>query len=88
VALSVFLVGNLSLCGLPFITGFFSKDLILELIMISRVNVILFLAASGPERLIRIRIQPGQKDPYPHTTRFRINIVTRDVKIFVNIEPS
>ncbi len=32
--------------------------------------------ASGPERLIRIRIQPDQKDPYPHTTRFRINIVT------------
>jgi NADH-ubiquinone oxidoreductase chain 5 len=45
VALRLFLVGNLSLCGLPFITGFFSKDLILELIMISRVNVILFLVA-------------------------------------------
>lgn len=45
VALRVFLVGNLSLCGLPFITGFFSKDLILELIMISRVNAILFLVA-------------------------------------------
>jgi NADH:ubiquinone oxidoreductase subunit 5 (subunit L)/multisubunit Na+/H+ antiporter MnhA subunit len=27
VALRVFLVGNLSLCGLPFITGFFSKEI-------------------------------------------------------------
>jgi NADH:ubiquinone oxidoreductase subunit 5 (subunit L)/multisubunit Na+/H+ antiporter MnhA subunit len=45
VALRVFLVGYLSLCGLLFITRFFSKDLILELIMISRVNAILFLVA-------------------------------------------
>ena len=41
----IFLVGNLRLCGLPFISGFFSKDLILELIIIRRVNVFLFLVA-------------------------------------------
>jgi len=45
VSASVFLVGNLRLCGLPFISGFFSKDLILELMIIRRTNIILFLVA-------------------------------------------
>lgn len=41
----IFTTANLSLCGLPFITGFFSKDLILELIMIKELSVLrLFLA--------------------------------------------
>jgi NADH-ubiquinone oxidoreductase chain 5 len=45
ISIRVFLVGNLRLCGLPFIRGFFSKDLILELIIMSRVGLPLFMVA-------------------------------------------
>lgn len=44
-ALRIFLVANLSLCGFPFITGFFSKDLILELLMIRNVSIVIFILA-------------------------------------------
>uniref|UniRef100_UPI0030E10CFE NADH dehydrogenase subunit 5 n=1 Tax=Thrips alatus TaxID=1030670 RepID=UPI0030E10CFE len=41
-SLSMFNVANLSLCGFPFLSGFFSKDLILELILLKKVNLIYF----------------------------------------------
>nr|YP_009927490.1 NADH dehydrogenase subunit 5 [Pseudodendrothrips mori]QFO91084.1 NADH dehydrogenase subunit 5 [Pseudodendrothrips mori] len=37
-----FNVANLSLSGFPFLSGFFSKDLILELILMSKINMIFF----------------------------------------------
>ena len=40
---SVMLTANLSLCGLPFLRGFYSKDLILELTITSGINSCLFL---------------------------------------------
>jgi NADH-ubiquinone oxidoreductase chain 5 len=43
ISISVFLVANLRLCGLPFMAGFFSKDLILELLIMRRANVIMFV---------------------------------------------
>lgn len=42
----IFSVANLSLCGIPFMAGFYSKDLILEMIIISSFNVFMFFVAS------------------------------------------
>jgi NADH-ubiquinone oxidoreductase chain 5 len=37
------LIANWSLCGLPFLAGFYSKDIILELMLMAKVNIILNL---------------------------------------------
>nr|WMY23877.1 NADH dehydrogenase subunit 5 [Aedes aegypti] len=39
---SCFNVANLALCGMPFLAGFYSKDLILEMVMLSYVNTFVF----------------------------------------------
>nr|AMW67795.1 NADH dehydrogenase subunit 5 [Chasmoptera huttii] len=36
-------VANLALCGMPFLAGFYSKDLILEMLLMSNVNFLIFL---------------------------------------------
>nr|WKU84065.1 NADH dehydrogenase subunit 5 [Orthoprosopa multicolor] len=39
---SCFNVANLALCGMPFLAGFYSKDLILEVVSLSMVNVFIY----------------------------------------------
>jgi NADH-ubiquinone oxidoreductase chain 5 len=50
ITLSSLNVANLALCGFPFLAGFYSKDLILELVLISHVNlfsIFLFFFSTG-----------------------------------------
>lgn len=57
-SVGVFSVANLSLCGMPFIAGFYSKDLVLELIMInpsSLVAIFIVILATGLTAIYSIR---------------------------------
>nr|YP_010444621.1 NADH dehydrogenase subunit 5 [Haplodiplatys aotouensis]UTI38884.1 NADH dehydrogenase subunit 5 [Haplodiplatys aotouensis]UTI38897.1 NADH dehydrogenase subunit 5 [Haplodiplatys aotouensis] len=41
--ISCFMLANLSLCGMPFMAGFYSKDLILEMVIMNEINYIPYL---------------------------------------------
>nr|QUB07040.1 NADH dehydrogenase subunit 5 [Thlaspida biramosa] len=43
ITFSYFVICNISLCGLPFMSGFYSKDLIIEFIMMSYMNFYMFM---------------------------------------------
>jgi NADH-ubiquinone oxidoreductase chain 5 len=43
--MGIFTVANLSLCGMPFIAGFYSKDLILEMVLMRPRNIFMFFVA-------------------------------------------
>nr|YP_009441585.1 NADH dehydrogenase subunit 5 [Tachyta nana]AOY39260.1 NADH dehydrogenase subunit 5 [Tachyta nana] len=36
-------ISNLALCGMPFLAGFYSKDLILEVVCMSYINLVIFM---------------------------------------------
>nr|AND96218.1 NADH deshydrogenase subunit 5 [Onthophagus cf. jeannelianus] len=38
-----FIISNMALCGLPFLSGFYSKDLILELVSMNYLNIYIYL---------------------------------------------
>nr|ASM82781.1 NADH dehydrogenase subunit 5 [Neopanorpa chelata] len=41
--ISCFNIANLALCGMPFLAGFYSKDLILEIVSLSNLNMFSFI---------------------------------------------
>lgn len=43
VASSCILIANSALCGLPFMAGFYSKDLIMELILVNNYNILIII---------------------------------------------
>lgn len=52
-------ISNLALCGFPFIAGFYSKDIILEVAFIRRINfiaLILYIMATGLTVIYTIRL--------------------------------
>jgi NADH-ubiquinone oxidoreductase chain 5 len=62
-------IANLALCGIPFLAGFYSKDIILELVLINHVNLIIFfffffstgLTVSYSFRLVYYSLTRGYK---------------------------
>nr|AVE15542.1 NADH dehydrogenase subunit 5 [Mantidae JZ-2017] len=40
---SCFMVSNFALCGMPFLAGFYSKDLILEMVSLSNLNMFMYM---------------------------------------------
>merc|ERR1712226_359212 len=42
-SVSIIMIANIRLCGLPFLRGFYSKDLIIEIVIIKGKNLFLFL---------------------------------------------
>merc|ERR1712012_663925 len=42
-SVSIIIIANIRLCGLPFLSGFYSKDLIIEIVIIKGKNIFLFL---------------------------------------------
>lgn len=55
----IFNISNLSLCGFPFLAGFYSKDLILEFISINYLNIyiyIIYFISTGLTMIYTIRL--------------------------------
>nr|AND96675.1 NADH deshydrogenase subunit 5 [Eurysternus caribaeus] len=40
---SFFIISNMALCGLPFLSGFYSKDLILEILSMNYLNIYIYI---------------------------------------------
>lgn len=59
ITISIFNISNLSLIGLPFLSGFYSKDLILEVISMNYINIFIYLLyyiSTGLTVCYRIRL--------------------------------
>ena len=54
-----FIIGRISLCGLPFLSGFYSKDLIIECILSREINFVIILIviiSTGGTALYSVRL--------------------------------
>ena len=66
------IIGNLALCGLPFLAGYYSKDLILEAGQTSltkRIRVIISMIATLMTALYRVRMMYYLTNPINSTKR-------------------
>nr|AML25935.1 NADH dehydrogenase subunit 5 [Staphylinidae sp. BMNH 1274219] len=55
----IFNISNLSLCGFPFLAGFYSKDLILEVVSMNNLNLymyVMFFISTGLTMMYTIRL--------------------------------
>merc|ERR1711902_28641 len=50
--ISIIIIANIRLCGLPFLRGFYSKDLIIGIIIIKGINIIIFFISEKSTYII------------------------------------
>lgn len=80
-----FLVSNLSLCGFPFLAGFYSKDIILERISISAISLFiirLFYVSTGLTVMYTYRLVQACFRPH---VRFEVLRSRRDNDHYINL---
>merc|ERR1712141_865603 len=46
-SVSIIIIANMSLCGLPFLSGFYSKDIIIEIIIIKGKNLFILILGTS-----------------------------------------
>jgi len=44
ISVASLIIANISLIGFPFIAGFFSKDLIIEIVLFNKINILIFVS--------------------------------------------
>jgi len=89
--IGVILVGNLRLCGLPFISGFYSKDIVVELCLSRSQNFFIFLILITGVALTvgySCRMALGIYGAHPKRDRFRqerdaSNLIIMGIRVLI-----
>nr|YP_010863313.1 NADH dehydrogenase subunit 5 [Microplitis manilae]WGS91491.1 NADH dehydrogenase subunit 5 [Microplitis manilae]WUY11106.1 NADH dehydrogenase subunit 5 [Microplitis manilae] len=72
----IFLISSLTLCGMPFLTGFFSKDLIIEMFNMKFNNIFMFMI---------MYLSMGLTISYSTRLMMFLNFKFNKISIFLNI---